>query len=1009
MIKPIHQNTNHQTQWRHLNFFDSYPIQFTSKPNHPFKDSNQINSLTSAFNSIAIGQKDGQIHLLDLNLNLTRSWLAFQSGHVSLLKFTQIKGLLISIGDELGSSFPILKIWNLRFEDKHHSTPQLLAHSKIQIGPRPHPVTTIALTASLTYLSLGLADGTVILYRHLDQALVNNASIPHQSTNRVTPILPKPKVVYSSPEPITGLGFNSPIQSTSSKPNSNLSLFIVTTAKVLTYVTSGKGAGNAPLLIDDLGAGIGCTEIYKDGSLIIANQSALYIYGTEGRQACLAYDGPKNRIDGSNQYLIISGPIQSVSNHQNEMRLIVFDLENRLVAHSTIFKAPIHHVWSDQSGELYVLSGTGEVTRLVERSLNDKLEMMFEKELYILAANVAKIGGASEVELAEIYRRYGDALYLKNDYQLAVQQYIKTIGIVQPSFVIRKFLDAQRISNLTSYLQELHSRGVANSDHTTLLLNCYTKLKDHERLNEFIKVSSMKNQRGEGEEKGKELPFELETAIRVCRQAGYFDHALYLASQFNQDEDYLRIQIEDRYEWFDALEFIRGLGPIGAEVNLLRYGKPLLANLTKETTELMIDVCCGNMKEKMNLKDSREERKDLKEDEIGKRKLPSLRQFFAFFIDQPESFIHFLETVALRRWGDRLEDEKEEEEWEDLRKEEEEEEEEEEEREDKEAVWGTLLELYLQCSVTEEEMKRRAIRLLKSRSIGKYCEENQALIVCLSYDFLRGIVLLYERLGMDEEVLRVWIDRDMSEEDEDEEARGEIFKLMEKYLENLGERRSGEEVKNLVSIGLKYLLNGCKGLKEEEEDLIEGLLDKISDEKIMEAIEVIELLGSKNEDDNDQEEKEEIGCNLGRIKKYLLKEVKMEKMEIEADQVLIESYRKENQKKLKWIQEITNPEKPKIIKTNDKCKRCESVLINSDQTVIHFMCSHSFHQRCLGDEIECQICKPSNELIREIQRKRNYDLEKSTNKQVYDEFLNELEVVDDSFGYIAGFFSKGLL
>lgn len=52
-----------------------------------------------------------------------------------------------------------------------------------------------------------------------------------------------------------------------------------------------------------------------------------------------------------------------------------------------------------------------------------------------------------------------------------------------------QFLDAQRIFNLTSYLQELHSRGLANADHTTLLLNCYTKLKDVSRLDEFIKVS----------------------------------------------------------------------------------------------------------------------------------------------------------------------------------------------------------------------------------------------------------------------------------------------------------------------------------------------------------------------------------------------------------------------------------------------------------------------------------------------------------------------------------------
>lgn len=53
---------------------------------------------------------------------------------------------------------------------------------------------------------------------------------------------------------------------------------------------------------------------------------------------------------------------------------------------------------------------------------------------------------------------------------------------VEPSYVIRKFLDAQRINNLTLYLEALHERHYAGPDHTTLLLNCYTKLKEDEKL-----------------------------------------------------------------------------------------------------------------------------------------------------------------------------------------------------------------------------------------------------------------------------------------------------------------------------------------------------------------------------------------------------------------------------------------------------------------------------------------------------------------------------------------------
>ncbi|CAG2195608.1 unnamed protein product [Mytilus edulis] len=65
-------------------------------------------------------------------------------------------------------------------------------------------------------------------------------------------------------------------------------------------------------------------------------------------------------------------------------------------------------------------------------------------------------------------------------------QYIKTIGKLEASYVIRKFLDAQRIHNLTKYLQALHKAQQATEEHTTLLLNCYTKLKDVNKLDEFI-------------------------------------------------------------------------------------------------------------------------------------------------------------------------------------------------------------------------------------------------------------------------------------------------------------------------------------------------------------------------------------------------------------------------------------------------------------------------------------------------------------------------------------------
>lgn len=51
---------------------------------------------------------------------------------------------------------------------------------------------------------------------------------------------------------------------------------------------------------------------------------------------------------------------------------------------------------------------------------------------------MAKSQGLDEASLADIHRRYGDHLYVKGDFDRAMQQYLQTLGNLQPSYVIRK-------------------------------------------------------------------------------------------------------------------------------------------------------------------------------------------------------------------------------------------------------------------------------------------------------------------------------------------------------------------------------------------------------------------------------------------------------------------------------------------------------------------------------------------------------------------------------------------
>jgi hypothetical protein len=154
---------------------------------------------------------------------------------------------------------------------------------------------------------------------------------------------------------------------------------------------------------------------------------------------------------------------------------------------------------------------------------------------------------------------------------------MKTIGYLEPSYIIRKFLDSQRIVNLTDYLQELHKMKLANEDHTTLLLNCYTKLKDEIRLNSFLMEQNVE--------------FDINTAIKVLRQSHYYKQALELCEKHLMHEDYLKIQLENLHDYTEALNYITKLDDESAVFNIKKYGKLLMANIPAKTVSYLKELC----------------------------------------------------------------------------------------------------------------------------------------------------------------------------------------------------------------------------------------------------------------------------------------------------------------------------------------------------------------------------------------------------------------------------------
>ena len=107
--------------------------------------------------------------------------------------------------------------------------------------------------------------------------------------------------------------------------------------------------------------------------------------------------------------------------------------------------------------------------------MDEKLSDFVQKHMYHVAL---KITVNTTIDNRLIYQKFGDHLYSKGDYAQAVQQYIETIGYLDSSRVILKFLDAQFTSYLASYLEVYHCHPEADvsTDHTTLLIDCFTKM-----------------------------------------------------------------------------------------------------------------------------------------------------------------------------------------------------------------------------------------------------------------------------------------------------------------------------------------------------------------------------------------------------------------------------------------------------------------------------------------------------------------------------------------------------
>uniref|UniRef100_A0A4W3J9W8 Vacuolar protein sorting-associated protein 11 homolog n=1 Tax=Callorhinchus milii TaxID=7868 RepID=A0A4W3J9W8_CALMI len=663
-------------QWRRFVFFDKESVKETGDggggggTDFRFPGDSAISVCASGRGSLVLGDI---LHIGNIWF-LTRTLLvnSFQAYKLRVTHLYQLKqhSILVSVGaDELGIN-PLVKVWNLDKRDSSGNPLCTRIFSAIP-GNKPTEVTCLTVHENLNYMAIGFTDGSVVLKK---------GDITRDRHSK-TDVLPEETY------PITGLGFQQSSKLTH--------LFVVTTHN--SYNLSQKDFPATEL--NSQGCSLRCSALCdpsQDNQFMVAGDECVYLYQPEERGPCFAFNGRKQVVHWYRGYLVIVSKEKkppktdfSGTNGQavEKQLLTIYDLDNKFIAYSAVFDDIIDVL--AEWGSLYVLTGNRTLSVLQEKDTQSKLEMLFKKNLFVMAISLAKSQHLDNDGLAEIFRQYGDHLYIKGDHDGAIQQYIRTIGKLEPSYVIRKFLDAQRIHNLTAYLQALHCQLLASEDHTTLLLNCYTKLKDSSKLEEFIKMSE------------REVHFDVETAIRVLRQAGYYQHALYLAERHLHHQWYLKIQLEDIKNYQEALHYIGKLPFEQAESNMKKYGKTLMHHAPDKTTELLKVLCTGYRPTWNSCAVIH----------------ANSEEFIPIFANNPRELKMFLEHMMV------------------------------EQPDSPQAVYDTLLELRLQDWAHEDEtqwqLQEEAMALLRGGLFKDVLDK--ALVLCQMHNFKDGVLYLYEQ------------------------------------------------------------------------------------------------------------------------------------------------------------------------------------------------------------------------------------------------------------------------
>ena len=605
---------------------------------------------------------------------------------------------------------------------------------------------------------------------------------------------------------------------------------------------------------------------------------------------------------------------------ENICTLCVYDPNNNIF---TLYNNGLNNILQvvTDKDKLYVLcENVGQVKILCfkEKDNKEKFDTFYKKNFFETAYLYAKNLGYDKKKLSEISKLHAEHLYKKGDYDKSIEQYKLTINYLDPSYVIQKFLDGSKLNFLIDYLEALQDNKEFKfkciperlKDFTALLLNCYIKQKQIQKLKDFVESKNINDD------------VTIKTAIEVCKDTNKIDLALSIAYKAKMVESYIQILMDIKSDYAQSLDFIKQLTDIEQKFNLLlKYGEKFLEK--KEVIDESMNLITSIVNDIIRIrnKDVKKDPNNNTEDEYEKKikNLPYEKIISIFITKESESKLEILLDNIMKN--------------------------------DKDCPKQIILrriELYVDKYAETKygsEIVDKIREILTNEKFKDKLDKNYLLMLFKISGFNQGVTELSKIMELDQDLLQIYM-----ETHEYQKINSSCEAIMKK-TEN-----KNKKVNYWLQALNYYISISTQSTKSYLGNYIIEVLDHLSntkDENFSPMI-LLDILDKARSNHGHIIE-------FKVIKKYIIDWIKKQQESLKNDKKETESNYNKIEANNQQLKELQVKAKPYNL---SKCSICGQPL---DIPFVYFACGHGFHQLCINgetyEEIECSTCKAKKNIL----------------------------------------------